>query len=179
MSRAFVGDEANESAADEAPEIKIPIPPGSRNYLTPEGAADLAEELTRLETVERPHVSAKIDRAVKGASDTDALSSLRRILARTDRRIEYLSRMAALADTIEPPEEGYKRVSFGATVTVREASGTERSYRIVGVDEADPALGRLGWISPIAKALMSKEVGDHTQAHLPESVLDLEILSIE
>ena len=179
MSRAFVDDDAADSSADEAPEIKIPIPPGSRNYLTPEGAASLAEELGRLETEERPRLISDIDRSGKNGVDPDTLSSLRRSLARVDRRMEYLSRMAALADTIYPPAAGYERVSFGARIIVMDPSGLKRKYRIVGVDEADPERGLLGWTSPVAKALMGRKTGDRTVVILPTDTLELEIVSVE
>ncbi len=178
MSRAFVNDDAQDARGDEAPELKIPIPPGSRNYVTPEGAAALAEELTRLETEERPALALELDKLAKSGSDEDALSALRRSLARADRRIEYLSRMAALAETVEPPADGYGRVAFGATVLTRDADGSETSYRIVGVDEADPGRGLIGWSSPIARALMGRRPGDAVVAKLPESERGLTILDI-
>ena len=62
MSRAFVGDDQYDSSDDEAPELKVPIPPGSRNYLTPEGAKRLADELRELETGMRPKLVAEIER---------------------------------------------------------------------------------------------------------------------
>ncbi|MFH2113294.1 MAG: GreA/GreB family elongation factor [Spirochaetota bacterium] len=180
MSRAFVNDDAPDASQDEAPQLRIPIPPGSRNYVTPEGAAALVDELTRLETVELPHIKAEIDRAGRGgASPVDELSTLRAALARTGRRVEYLSQMAVLAETIQPPESGYRKVSFGATVHVRAQDGSQRSYRIVGVDEADPEVGLIGWSSPIARALMGRKPGDKVTAKLPESQLGLEILDLE
>jgi len=172
MSRAFVGDDQYDAADDEAPEIKVPIPPGSRNYLTPEGAAALADELRSLETEERPRLAAEIDRLGKDGAQAapEALSGARRAMGRVDRRIEYLSRMASMAETVEPPAAGYDRVRFGATVTVRDggAEGEESTFRIVGVDEADPERGLLGWTSPIARALISKRPGDEAVAALPE-----------
>ncbi len=179
MSRAFVDDDAADSTGDEAPELKIPIPPGSRNYLTPEGARRLADELRGLELSERPGLSAEMEKAVKSGADADALSRLRRALARADRRIEYLSRMASMAETVEAPEGGYDRVRFGASVLVREGPGDPVRYRIVGVDEADPERGLIGWTSPIARALMGKRPGDLVRAALPEQETVLEIVSIE
>ena len=80
MSRAFVGDDQYDSADDEAPEIKVPIPVGSRNYLTPDGAARLADELRELETGERPRLAAEIDRLGKdGHGAPEDLSSERQI----------------------------------------------------------------------------------------------------
>jgi transcription elongation factor GreB len=180
MSRAFVGDDQYDAADDEAPEIKVPIPPGSRNYLTPEGAAALADELRSLETEERPRLAAEIDRLGKdgGHAAPESLSNARRTLGRVDRRIEYLSRMASIAETVEPPAGGYDRVRFGATVTVSDADGTETTYRIVGVDEADPERGLIGWTSPIARALISRKPGDETVAALPEGERRLVVVAL-
>ncbi len=179
MSRAFVNDDAPDPSLDEAPELKIPIPAKSRNYLTPEGAAALVAELSLLETKTLPALLADIERLDKQGGDHDGLSNLRYALAKTNRRIQYLSRMSALAETIERPENGYERVSFGALVTVRGEDGQETSYRIVGVDEADPEQGRLAWLSPIAKALMGKRPGDIVTIQLPESVIRLTVVGVE
>lgn len=179
VSRAFVDDDAPDATLDEAPEIKLPVPAGSRNYVTPEGAAALAEELTRLELEELPRLQVEIEKASRDATGTDRLAALRRESARAYRRAEYLGRMAAIAETVHAPDGGYTRVAFGATVTVRDADGMERRYRIVGVDEADPDSGLIGWRSPIARALMGRQPGDRTTAHLPESELVLTVVALE
>jgi len=181
MSRAFVCDDQYDSTDDEAPEIKIPIPQGSRNYLTPGGAARLADELRELETVMRPGLAADIERLGKNSLDAspDALSNARRALGRADRRIEYLSRMASMAETIEAPSDGYDRVQFGATVAVVKADRTKSTYRIVGVDEADPGKGLIGWTSPIARALVGKHPGETAVAKLPDGECVLKILAVE
>ncbi|MBU0927703.1 MAG: GreA/GreB family elongation factor [Spirochaetes bacterium] len=180
MSRAFVGDDQYDSADDEAPELKVPIPAGSRNYLTPEGAAALAGELGRLETEERPRLASEIDRLGKAAGKDapDALSNARRALNKVDRRIEYLSRMASIAETVEPPSGGYASVRFGATATVGDADGGLSEYRIVGVDEADPERGLIGWTSPIARALIGKKPGDEAVAALPDGERRLVVVAV-
>lgn len=178
MSRAFVNEDAADANLDDAPELKIPIPSGSRNYLTPEGAAALVDELSQLETVEKPGLLAEIEVASRGDAGADRLSSLRYALAKVNRRLQYLSQMSALAETVGPPEGGYQRVSFGASVLTRDATGQERRYRIVGVDEADPDRLWLGWPSPIARALIGKRVGDRVHIRLPGSELRLSILEI-
>lgn len=178
MSRAFVSDDTSDSRADEAPEIKIPIPPGSRNYVTPEGGIALANELRSLELQERPRVQAELDRAAASGAEEDVLSSLRKTKAKLERRIEYLSRMAAMTDVVPEPAGGYDTVRFGARVRVLEASDQVREYRIVGVDEADPERGLIGWTSPIARALMGKAPKDLAKARLPDREIVLEIVSL-
>lgn len=187
MSRAFVNDDAPDARDDEAPEIKIPVPPGSRNYLTAEGAAALSAELSSLETEGRPGLAAALEKAAARGADQDELSALRRAIARMGRRIEYLSRMAALAELVDPPAGGYERIAFGATAAVRPVApsgaviaGNElRSYRIVGIDEAAPERGLIAWPSPVARALMGRRVGETAVVKLPEGEERLLVVSIE
>lgn len=181
MSRAFVGDDQYDAADDEAPEIKIPIPSGSRNYMTPEGAATLALELEKLETVDRPRLVAELERLGKDGLHAvpEALSGIRRALGRANRRIEYLSRMASLAETVEAPASGYDRVKFGATVKLRDESGNVSTWRIVGIDEADPERGLLGWTSPIARALIGRKPGEAAVARLPDGERHLVVIDVQ
>lgn len=180
MSRAFVGDDQYDAADDEAPEIKMPIPQGSRNYLTPEGAAKLADELRILETEDRPRLAAEIDRMGKsgGQGSPESLSNARRAMGRVDRRIEYLSRMASIAETVEPPADGFDRIKFGATATVVDERGVESTWRIVGVDEADPGNGLIGWTSPMARALIGKGPGDGAVARIPDGERRYTVVSV-
>ena len=69
-------------------------------------------------------------------------------------------------------------VFFGATVRVRDGAGRERSVSIVGMDEVDPARGRVSWISPIARALLKAREGDTVSLRTPAGVYDLEIEEI-
>jgi transcription elongation factor GreB len=179
MSRAFVNEDSPDANLDDAPEIKIPIPAGSRNYLTPEGAAALVAELTDLETQTRPGLMAELERWSKSGGDAERLSVVRHELAKANRRLQYLGRMSALAEMVEAPANGYPRVGFGAAVLVRGEDGAERRYRIVGVDEADPARGWISWLSPIAKALRGKRPGETVTVRLPESSLNLTLVAVE
>jgi len=192
MSRAFVNEDASSANEAEAPELKIPVPPGSRNYLTPEGADALSRELHELTGTERPAAQSALAAATAAGStpDPDELAALRSRLGAADRRIAYLDAMAALAEVIGPPPEGEDRVKFGAWVRVREPGqagrwepgqarpDVEREYRIVGIDEADPDRGRIGWPSPVARALMGKRAGDRAQVKLPGGARELLVLSI-
>ena len=174
-------EDASASNEAEAPELKIPIPPGSRNYLTAEGAEALSRELHELTAAERPRLQAEF--AVAAAAgrmiDPDELSALRARLGEVDRRIAYLDAMAGLAELVPlPPPEGRDRVKFGATVRVRDPRGGETEYRIVGVDEADPGRGLLGWPSPVARALIGKKVGELALVKLHGGELSVRVLAI-
>ena len=153
MSRAFVDESASESREDNAPELKIPLPPGAKNYMTPEGARRLRVELDALLGTAAPR------------------------LRETERRIQYLSRMAAIMEIVEPAQRAPDRVMFGVWVSVME-EGSESIYRIVGVDESAPEKGRVSWVSPIARALTGRRVGETVRVPLPTGEKVLTIRSI-
>jgi transcription elongation factor GreB len=154
VSRAFVDESASESREEGAPALKIPLPPGAKNYVTPEGAARLRAELEELKGAPPPR------------------------LREVERRIEYLSRMAAIMEVVTPGAQPPERVVFGAAVTVREEGHGEKRWRIVGVEESDLAKGWVSWISPIARAMMGRKPGDTVKVALPAGESTLTILSI-
>ena len=80
---------------------------------------------------------------------------------------------------VPPPAERDGVVRFGATVTVRERSGTEERYRIVGVDEMDIDRGWVSWLSPIAKALLNARLGRRVRFKFPSGEKELEIIRVE
>jgi len=75
---------------------------------------------------------------------------------------------------VQPSDE----VRFGATATVRDESGAERCYQIVGVDEADAREGRVAFILPIARALLSRKVGELTALRTPRGEEELEVAAV-
>jgi transcription elongation factor GreB len=154
MSRAFVDESASESRENDAPELKIPLPPHTRNYVTPHGAASLRAEIEELLALPQPR------------------------LQEADRRIEYLSRMRAIMEVVPPAGPAPDRVVFGTTVVVREHGGAEGTYRIVGVDESDPARGLVSWISPLARALVGRKPGEQARVRLPGGEETLTVVAI-
>ncbi len=154
MSRAFVDESASESREENAPELEIPLPPGAKNYVTPEGARQLRSELDSLLATPPPR------------------------LRETERRIQYLSRMAAVMEVVEPGPGIPQRVAFGAQVAVVEDGNRESTYRIVGVDESAPEKGWVSWISPLARALTGRKAGETVTVRLPAGEKKLTIRSI-
>ena len=86
------------------------------------------------------------------------------------RKIESaIRRLQRILDSVvvaEIPADQYK-VAFGATVMIRHGNGEEGAYQIVGVEEADPERGSISWISPLARALLSKRAGDRVRFRSP------------
>lgn len=167
MSKAFT-KESDEGPFDELhPEPKDPLPPGVKNYVTPKGAEQLRSELARLEEEVRPKEAARKD------------ASRRRRLETLDRRIQFLRDRVANMEVVDPATQDKDSVRFGATVSVTDVEGVEKTYQIVGVDESDPGSGKISWISPIAKSLISARIGDVVTLELPDGNVELEILEID
>lgn len=167
MSRAFVRE------SDDRPELPIArpastLPAGAKNYLTPDGAARMREQLRELVEVRRPAL-------VRPESDPET----KRQLLALDQQIQQLEASLQSAEIVPPPTEDTDVVRFGATVCVRRANGEEDSYRIVGVDEIDLDRGWVSWLSPIAKALLNSRRGERVRFKFPSGEEELEIVKIE
>jgi transcription elongation GreA/GreB family factor len=94
----------------------------------------------------------------------DGARRLRAELTKADaERAPELARVLASATIVEPPTEPPEGAVFGAKVTLRNASGIEESYRIVGVDEVGFEPGGMSWSSPIGKALLGVEPGQRVK----------------
>jgi transcription elongation factor GreB len=182
VSRAFLSETDESFMDDDVPETKVPLPEGVKNYMTPEGAGRLKEELYGLASVERPEFLGKLSRTVTdgGAPEKEGLLRDRRRLREIERRIEYLERMLDRLEVVNPDAQDPSRALFGASVTVRDLdAGGEKAFRIVGIDESDPSAGKVSWISPVAKALIGKRVGDAVTVKLPMGDAKLKITKIE
>ena len=138
MSKAFTREDDADQQSD-LPERAIPPYP---NLVTAEGLAQIEEALTRF--TER-HNDAR------AAGDAAATAS-------TARDMRYWSARRATAQLTELTPGS--QVQFGSRVTIRRPDGSTQAYRIVGIDEADPKKGTLSYVSPLAQALMGKEMGD-------------------
>jgi len=71
-----------------------------------------------------------------------------------------------------------EKVAFGATVVIRHGNGEEETYQIVGVEEAGPERGSISWISPLARALLSRKARDKVPFRSPAGGEELTVLSV-
>src|SRR5437867_1782189 len=178
MSKAFVKEMDDE---DDRPDEPLGIPPGVKNYMTPEGHRRMQDELRQLLRVERPKVVETVawaagngDRSENG----DYIYGKRR-LREIDRRIRFLSKRLERAEVVDPNQQRNRdQVFFGATVTYANGRGTEMTITIVGIDEADLDRGQVSWLSPIARALMRAHQGDIVDLRAPAGVDQIEVLAI-
>lgn len=178
MSRAFV--EETDDDFDDIPVIKDPLPPGVKNYMTPQGAEKLQEELLELQSRTYPRLQQKLATAVKHGRELkeEAQANMRRSLREMERRMEYLRLMMEKLEVVDPVMQNPDEVRFGASICVLENNSEKKWYHIVGIDESDPARGRISWISPLARSLLSKKVGDVVQLHLPAGERTYRIIEI-
>lgn len=170
MSRAFTKEDDVQAAPLVPP--RAALPPGTPNYVTPQGLAQLRAERTALEAA---HTAAEANHD----NDTDRthhLSLLNGRLALLDERI-------ISAKVVDPRTQPAKELRFGATVRLRTVSGgkpgMERIFTIVGVDEADVGAGKIGFVAPIARALVGAKRGKTVALPLGSPPEIVEVVSVE
>lgn len=150
--------------------------------MTGEGYRTLDEELKRLKTQERPSVIAAISEARSHGdlSENAEYHAAKERQGWIEGRIAEIEDKMARAQVIDVSKLSGKQVKFGATVTViDEDTEDEARYQIVGEHEADVKKGKISIASPIARAMISKEVGDVVEVNTPGGVKAYEILKVE
>jgi len=152
VSKAFTR-ESDESESFVLP-VRVPLPPGVKNYITPAGAQRLRDELASL---------------VEHASPEKNPSR--------EARIRQLQDIIASLVIAEPPAER-DTVRFGATIRVQRPHETE-TYRLVGVDETDLDRNEISWLSPLGKVLLGKRASDRVRFRTPAGPEELTILSVD
>ena len=149
--------------------------------MTRRGHAALDQELRALKSVERPAIIRAIAEAREHGdlSENAEYHSAREKQSFIEGRIKELEGVISLANVIDPATLSGP-IKFGATVTiVDEDTDEEKTYQIVGEPEADLEKGLLNIKSPIAQALIGKEVGDSIEVRTPGGEKGYEILSIQ
>jgi transcription elongation factor GreB len=183
MNKAFTrenDDAVEDDEGDEAAGLP-PLPPGARNYVTPEGYARLRGELKDLLDTERPKVVETVSWAAKNgdrSENGDYLYGKKR-LREIDRRIRFLTRRLEIATVADPSvHHGSEQIFFGASVTYADGNGDERTVTIKGIDETDNLAGEVSWISPIARALLRARVGDAVRLVTPKGEETIEVVEV-
>ena len=145
MSVAFTKEESAETAA----EVQLPDRPISPhpNLVTANGLKALEEAIADART------------AYDAARQIEDVNERRRAAAPTLRDIRYFAERIRSAQVI-PPTLGTNTAAFGHQVTFRRDDGRQQIFRIVGEDEADPRKGTISYVSPVARALIGRAVGD-------------------
>lgn len=149
--------------------------------MTPRGYEALKEELKHLKSVERPANVKDIEEAIAHGdlSENAEYHAAKEKQAHIAGRIAMLDDKIARAQVIETEGQNPDKVRFGATVVLSDVeTEDEVSYTIVGEDEADAKKGMISVTSPVARALMGKEVGEDVSVKVPKGVREFEVLEI-
>jgi transcription elongation GreA/GreB family factor len=162
VNRAFVKDPDETGAPEPLPE-RNQSP--HTNYVTPAGLRQLQAQQAELEARRQ-----RLLGEGKQASPQD--------LALVQRDLRYIEERVGRAILASPGAGASDRVHFGTTVEVCDEAGTIQTFTIVGEDEADSALGKLSWVSPLATALLNAELGELVKWRRPAGPQELEIVAI-
>jgi transcription elongation factor GreB len=163
MSRAFIKEDDSNVSAEELPERpQSPHP----NYVTPSGLTALQSQLAELQEQRRQLLE-----------HPDAILAQEH-LKPVERDIRYFQERIERAVVIDPASQPRDKVAFGASVSTVDDEDAERRFAIVGEDEADPAVGKISWVSPLARALTGAAVGDSVVWKRPAGDKTLEITAI-
>ncbi len=148
MSVAFV----REESAEAAQEVSLPPRPVSThpNLVTQSGLHALQRSL------------ADSQQALKAAQAIEDVNARRRALELAARDARYFAERVASA-IVQPEPENATVVAFGSQVTIVRDDGRRQTYRIVGEDEADPREGSIAYVSPLARRLIGKRIGDFVE----------------
>ena len=169
MSRGFVKEDDAQTPPIVPP--RAALPPGTPNYMTPSGLEQLRAELTDLE-------AARARAEADHSNDTDRTHRLSLLNGRLALLAERLASARVADPATQPPGE----MRFGATVTLRTRQGgrvgLERTFTIVGVDEADLARGKVSFVAPIARAVQGARLGQVVTLRLSPAAEEVEVVGV-
>ncbi len=160
MSRGFIKEDDLELAGTDVPERPIsPYP----NYVTPNGLIQLREKIEQLQSQREKLKPLKDDTQVSQRLGT------------IDRDLRYFESRLETSILVEPLEHNHDVILFGAYVEVEDEDGQESIFMIVGEDEADLSVNKVSYVSPIAKALIGRKIGDSVIWQRPAGNIELHI----
>lgn len=150
--------------------------------ITVEGKRLLEDELKQLLSVERPAVIQAIEeaRAHGDLKENAEYAAAKEKQSFIEGRIQHINGVITGAQVIDPKSLNFPHVVFGATVDLLDVKeDAEVTYKIVGMDEADIAKGKISIGSPIARALIGKKTGDEVKVTTPKGSITYEICGVK
>lgn len=153
-----------------------------KNYITKQGFQRLKDELDFLVKIDRPKVVADVSWAASNgdrSENGDYIYGKKR-LRQIDARAKFLFGRIDEAVVIDPSiQEQQDKIFFGAWLTLlNESNDSEHHYRIVGQDEIDTEKGFISWVSPIAKAVLGKNLDDLVKVETPGGLITFKIIDV-
>ncbi len=150
------------------------------NYITREGWERLDRELKYLWKDERPRVTRAVSEAAALGDRSENAEYIygKKRLREIDRRVRFLMKRLEDLQIVYPEKQQEGKVYFGAWVTLLNEEDKEVTYRLVGPDEWDVKKGEISIDSPMARALLGKQVDDEIVVKTPEGERYLEVVKI-
>ena len=155
---------------------------GKTNPITPAGYSAMKARYDHLLGKERPEIVEIVSWAAGNGDRSENGDYLygRKRMREIDRELAHLARRMKAARVIEPSDQPDKsRAFFGARVTLADEDDVEKVVTLVGDDEQDAGSGRIGWSSPLARALKGASVGELRSVRLPSGDKEWEVVAIE
>ena len=155
---------------------------GKSNPVTPAGYAAMRARYDHLLGTERPAIVEIVNWAAGNGDRSENGDYLygRKRMREIDRELAHLARRMKAARVIDPAAQPDKsRAFFGATITLADEDDVERVVTLVGDDEQDASTGRIGWSSPVARAIKGAAVGDLRSVRLPGGLKEWEVMAID
>ena len=152
------------------------------NPITPAGYAAMKARYDHLLGKERPEIVEIVSWAAGNGDRSENGDYLygRKKMREIDRELAHLARRMTAAQVIAPTDQPDKsKAFFGARVTMADEDDNEKTVTLVGDDEQDAGKGRIGWSSPLARALRGASVGDLRTVRLPSGVKEWEVVAID
>ncbi len=153
----------------------------SNMVITKQGYHNLREKLRKLKSFDRQQVIKEIQVAAAHGdlSENAEYDAAKEKQVFVEKQIRDLEQNLSNAKVIDPSTISSDKVVFGATVMLEdEDRGGEVSYQIVGAEESDVAQGKISISSPIARALIGREVGDYVEVKTPGGLRSYSVLEI-
>lgn len=151
------------------------------NPITPAGLAALKARYDRLLGTERPEIVEIVSWAAGNGDRSENGDYLygRKRMREIDRELAHLARRMKAARVVDPADQPDRsRAFFGVTVTLADEDDARKTVTLVGDDEQDASAGRIGWSSPLARALRGAAVGDLRTVRLPGGKKEWEVVAI-
>ncbi len=157
-----------------------PPPEKSSPYITPEGALAMKVQLAELWSLRRKDVVPALSAAAAEGDRSENAEYIyrKKQLGEIDRKIRYLSKRLDVMKIVDHPPANREKVYFGAWVELADEQGGLHRYRIVGSDETTAAKGYISVDSPMAKALLGRQLGEEVRVQLPSGSSTVEIISV-
>ena len=154
--------------------------PKRQRHITPDGYKRLLAEHDDIWTVQRRKIVAEVEAAAALGDRSENAEYIygKKKLRELDRRLQELRNLMDTLTVTEPKPHPSGRAYFGAWVTVEHEDGSERTYRLVGPDETEPASGAISVEAPLGRALLGKKDGEVVAVTVPAGLVELTVVEV-